>query len=290
MSDFYAANSTAGERHRVNAVARGDGLIDLRRGGDSFVAWNHDVHELASALDRPNAVAEWMPERHLLIVRWDAVIELGTIDPESADGTSMPGRDEQSSGIFAGTAQKHDHLTGKPERLTDIWTVFSVEVVDDAYVSYFQPVGPKPMTSHSWEATDTRCKSCCDDQYTRVHFSDRWSTTPEQVESCCRNFPDCPDSRSVLEPSYCAAEDLYKPYLAGHPMWLRVDGDTHDPSTWHRIQTIRNTPVKTASAPDGSRINEMTFIFTYEDGSGPAIIEKAAQVEFTIPRVYYLRS
>lgn len=144
-----------------------------------------------------------------------------------------------------------------------------------------------------WELTDTRCASCNERQYVKIDrtVDTRDASEPlTRVEIRCRNG-ECPVGQAfpLLDSLTCAAEDLYAPWITHYKVWLRIDGDSDDPDTWHLVTTLRDAPC-TLDTVDGrsrwSGPDEMTFIFL--DGTPMVVVKKTDQVESAIP--HHLRS
>jgi hypothetical protein len=115
-------------RVEVMAVVRDDSLIELQWDGSSYLGWNHEPEAVAATLRRPNAAAEWAPERNLLIVHWDEVIDLqpdSSGDPEWTDRPDVAKAKLQLPSIVAESAPQLQPPKA-PERLTKPSTVFSL--------------------------------------------------------------------------------------------------------------------------------------------------------------------
>lgn len=69
-------------------------------------------------------------------------------------------------------------------------------------------------------------------------------------------------------------KDLHHRSLVGSPMWLRLNGDSDDPNTWHPIKTIT----------DHFREFE-AFTIVFADGTPEKVFNGADEVEFAVPRV-----
>jgi hypothetical protein len=44
----------------------------------------------------------------------------------------------------------------------------------------------------------------------------------------------------ILDSFRCTAQDLVRYRLPSESMWLRHEGDSHDPSIWHPVKAIRD--------------------------------------------------
>lgn len=78
----------------------------------------------------------------------------------------------------------------------------------------------------------------------------------------------------ILDSFRCAAQDLLHPCLKGWPMWLRLDGDSDDPRSWH--------PVETGTDHFFHGVNALTVSF--HDETPATVLNETDGVEFAVRR------
>jgi hypothetical protein len=79
----------------------------------------------------------------------------------------------------------------------------------------------------------------------------------------------------------CAAQDLTHHHsLKGWSMWLRLDGDSNDPATWHPIKSVHPEGTREDTSQPFVRVLTVSF----HDETPEAVLNESDQVEFAVPR------
>ncbi|MEB4212314.1 hypothetical protein [Mycobacterium sp. 94-17] len=84
----------------------------------------------------------------------------------------------------------------------------------------------------------------------------------------------------ILDAFRCAAQNLTHPCLKGWSMWLRIDGDSEDPATWHPVHTISNHGFRT----DTTQPFVEALTVSFRDDTPDVVLNEADPVEFAVPR------
>jgi hypothetical protein len=84
----------------------------------------------------------------------------------------------------------------------------------------------------------------------------------------------------ILDAFRCTAKDLNDRSLQGRPMWLRLEGDSDDPATWHPVEVISAQGFRTDTGQPFVRALTVSF----QDETPQLILNDSDQVEFAIPR------
>jgi hypothetical protein len=84
-----------------------------------------------------------------------------------------------------------------------------------------------------------------------------------------------------LDSFRCTAQDLTDPSLKGVPMWLRLEGDSDDPGTWHPVKVIRSEGFR----EDTSKPFVRGLTGSFQDETPELILNDTDQAEFAIPRL-----
>jgi hypothetical protein len=86
----------------------------------------------------------------------------------------------------------------------------------------------------------------------------------------------------ILDSFRCAAKDLARYRLESESMWLRREGDSEDPHTWHLVRTIRYVSFRSIYDPGLQGIKLLAVSF--DDGTPEMVLNQTDQVEFSVPR------
>jgi hypothetical protein len=78
----------------------------------------------------------------------------------------------------------------------------------------------------------------------------------------------------MLDTFRCNAIDLCRPEMQDVGFWLRLDGDSEDPNTWHEVDTI--------TEHFGGGVDMLTV--TFKDGTDEKVLNETDQVEFAVIR------
>ncbi len=84
----------------------------------------------------------------------------------------------------------------------------------------------------------------------------------------------------ILNKFRCKAADLTDRSLQGAPMWLRLEGDSDDPATWHPVKVISDHGFRTDTSQPFVKVLTVAF----HDGTPDVVLNETDQVEFAIPR------
>jgi hypothetical protein len=84
----------------------------------------------------------------------------------------------------------------------------------------------------------------------------------------------------ILDSFKCAAQDLTHHSLQGFTMWLRLEGDSDDPATWHPINRVRDH----AFREDTSQPFVEAIFVSFHDETPELMLNDTDQVEFAILR------
>jgi hypothetical protein len=91
-----------------------------------------------------------------------------------------------------------------------------------------------------------------------------------------KNVFGCP---LVLETFEHEARYLLDPHMRGLPIWLRLDGDSDDPNTWHPVKTLNEGGFREDVAlPFGQAIT-----VEFDDATTEIILNENDEVEFALP-------
>jgi hypothetical protein len=69
-------------------------------------------------------------------------------------------------------------------------------------------------------------------------------------------------------------------------MWLRLEGDSDDPGTWHPVEAVSITGFRSVSDPDLPGVKSLTVAFN--DETAETIFNETDPVEFAVPRPLHL--
>jgi hypothetical protein len=81
----------------------------------------------------------------------------------------------------------------------------------------------------------------------------------------------------IIDTFRCPAANLLN-LTGGSPYWLRLDGDTDDPKTWHQVKTTKD--------PFGDIDGVVTLVF--HDGTPEKMFNETDEVEFATIRPPWL--
>jgi hypothetical protein len=84
----------------------------------------------------------------------------------------------------------------------------------------------------------------------------------------------------ILDAFRCTAQDLTHHSLKGAPMWLRLEGDSDDPATWHPVKVISDQGFRTDTSQPFVKALTVSFL----DLTPELTLNDSDQVEFAIPR------
>jgi hypothetical protein len=84
----------------------------------------------------------------------------------------------------------------------------------------------------------------------------------------------------ILDSFRCTAQDLTHHSLQGFPMWLRLEGDSDDVSTWHPVKRVRDH----AFREDTSQPFVEALFVSFQDETPELMLNDTDRVEFAIPR------
>jgi hypothetical protein len=86
----------------------------------------------------------------------------------------------------------------------------------------------------------------------------------------------------ILDSFRCAARDLASYRLESESMWLRRDGDSEDPETWHLVRTIRYVSFRSIYDPGLQGIKLLAVSF--HDETSEIVLNQTDQVECAVCR------
>jgi hypothetical protein len=91
----------------------------------------------------------------------------------------------------------------------------------------------------------------------------------------------------ILDSFRCTAHDLVRYRLESESMWLRREGDSDDPGTWHLVRAIRHAGF---GSVDDSGLQAVTLLtVSLDDEEAPELVlNPTDQVEFAVRRHAHL--
>jgi hypothetical protein len=84
----------------------------------------------------------------------------------------------------------------------------------------------------------------------------------------------------ILDSFRCTAQLLTHYSLKGWSMWLRLDGDSDDRSTWHPIKAVSVHGFR----EDTSQPFVKALTVSFHDETPEVVLNGSDQVEFAVPR------
>jgi hypothetical protein len=76
----------------------------------------------------------------------------------------------------------------------------------------------------------------------------------------------------------CAAKDLL-PRTLKDPIWLRLEGDSDDPATWHPVKVVNDQGFR----EDTSQPFVRALTVSFHDGTPDVRFNETDEVEFAVP-------
>ena len=83
----------------------------------------------------------------------------------------------------------------------------------------------------------------------------------------------------IFDSFKCAAKDLL-PRILREPIWLRLEGDSDKPRTWHPVEVVNLEGFRedTSQAPVGA------LTVSFQDETPDVMFNETDEVEFAVPR------
>ena len=77
----------------------------------------------------------------------------------------------------------------------------------------------------------------------------------------------------------CAAKDLL-PRVLKEPIWLRLEGDSDEPGTWHPVEVVNFE----GFSEDTGQPLVRALTVSFQDGTPDVMFNETDEVEFAVPR------
>ena len=90
----------------------------------------------------------------------------------------------------------------------------------------------------------------------------------------------------IVDSFRCTAKDLARYRLESESMWLRCEGDSEAPDTWHLVRTIRYVSFRSIYDPDLQGVKLLAVSF--HDETAEMVLNQTDQVECAVLRPGHL--